>query len=144
MAVGDWDLLRERALGRAARLARWLNEMGLAESEKIDECNWAPRMDVVETESSWVIALDLPGVKKEDLKVNYHDGLIVISGDKKRETTPEPYLSERAYGRFCRSLHVPLNIDPTRIEAHLRDGVLKVVLHKSEAAKPKSIEVMGE
>ncbi|MDZ7337307.1 MAG: Hsp20/alpha crystallin family protein, partial [candidate division KSB1 bacterium] len=102
MAFEDWDVLRERALRRAERWARWLNEMGLGESEKIDECNWAPRMDVVETEGEWVVSLDLPGVKKEDVKVNYHDGLLVISGEKKRETTTAPYLSERVYGRFCR------------------------------------------
>ncbi|MCR4440092.1 MAG: Hsp20/alpha crystallin family protein [bacterium] len=144
MAMQDWDVLRERALRRAERWARWLNEMGLGESEKIDECNWAPRMDVVETESEWIVSLDLPGVKKEDVKVNYHDGLIVISGEKKKETVQTPYLSERVYGRFCRSLHVPSTIDPARIEAQLRDGVLKVILHKSEAAKPKSIEVVAD
>ncbi len=144
MAFEDWDVLREKALRRAERWARWLNEMGLSESEKIDECNWAPRMDVVESEGEWTVSLDVPGVKKEDVKVNYHDGLLVISGEKKRETATTPYLSERVYGRFCRSLHVPANIDPGRIEAQLRDGVLKVVLPKSEAAKPKSIEVVAE
>ncbi|HWP41955.1 MAG TPA: Hsp20/alpha crystallin family protein, partial [Blastocatellia bacterium] len=112
--------------------------------EPLSVTGWTPSCDVYETDKEIVIKAELPGVKKEDVKVGIEDGVLSISGERKfeEETKKENYLRvERSYGAFTRSFTLPARVDSTRISAEFKDGLLQVTLPKREEAKPKGIEI---
>ena len=105
---------------------------------------WTPAFDVYEEKDNFVVKAELPGMKKEDINVSLHDGELLISGERKSETKSdgtEVYRSERFFGRFQRTVSLPATVDPTKVKAEYKDGVLTVTLPKSEEAKPRQIEV---
>ncbi|MGZ4872991.1 MAG: Hsp20/alpha crystallin family protein, partial [Candidatus Angelobacter sp.] len=105
---------------------------------------WAPSVDIIEDEKEWLIQADLPEVKKEDVKVSVENGALSITGERKLEKEEKDkkyHRVERAYGSFVRSFTLPDDADATKVNAEFKDGVLKVHVAKSEAAKPKQIEV---
>ena len=106
--------------------------------------DWAPRVDIAETETEFVIKAEIPEVKKEDVKISVEDGALKISGERKQEKEEKDkkfHRVERFYGSFMRSFILPDNIDESKIEATFKDGVLNVALPKTEKAKPKALEV---
>jgi HSP20 family protein len=104
-----------------------------------------PKVDISETETGYVIKADLPGLAKEDIKVSVEDGVLSVSGEKKREVEKKEknnyYHFERSYGRFCRSFTLPTHVDGKNIEAKYVNGVLEVYLKKTAESKPKALEV---
>jgi HSP20 family protein len=105
---------------------------------------WAPVVDIIEDERSYVIKAELPEVKREDVNVELEGGVLRISGERKiekEEKTRKYHRLERAYGVFARSFELPDNIDPNKVSALYRDGVLVVSVAKTEQAQPKHIEV---
>ena len=108
-----------------------------------------PTVDVHEDEKNITIEAEIPGVKKEDIKVSVNDeNVLVLKGTKNRETKTEDtkdgatYLRvERSFGEFTRSFVLPDNVNTDSIDAEFKDGLLKVVLEKKEPAKPKELEV---
>ena len=105
---------------------------------------WFPALDVREEKDQLIIKAELPGMKKEDIHVSLHENTLTLSGEKKceeEEKSGEMYRSERCYGKFHRSLTLPWSVEPGKINAAYRDGVLTVALPKSEQAKPKQIDV---
>jgi HSP20 family protein len=105
---------------------------------------WAPAVDVQETDGECLIKADLPEVKKEDVRVELQDSVLCLRGERKQEKEEKGkkfHRIERAYGQFERRLALPSEVDPQRVAAEFKDGVLKVHLPKSASAKPKSIEV---
>lgn len=105
---------------------------------------WVPLVDVSEDDKEYVITAEVPEVKKDDLNVTVEDGVLVLSGERKFETEQKNkryHRVERAYGSFSRSFTVPEDADGSKVVATFKDGVLRVSLPKSEAAKPKSIDV---
>jgi HSP20 family protein len=112
--------------------------------EALSVTGWTPSCDIYETDNEIVVKAELPGVKKEEVKVGIEDGVLSISGEHKfeEETRKENYLRvERSYGAFTRSFTLPTRVDSTRISAEFKDGLLQVTLPKREEAKPKGIEV---
>lgn len=106
--------------------------------------HWAPAVDIRETDDALLVQAELPGIDKKDVRVEVHDGVLTISGERRYEKDVEEknaHRVERAYGSFARSFSLPTNIDSEKVEASMKDGVLEVRLHKRESAKPKSIEV---
>jgi HSP20 family protein len=106
--------------------------------------NWLPAVDIREDKDKLVVKAEIPGMKKEDINVSVHENTLVLSGEKKceeEEKNGETYRSERCYGRFQRSIALPWSVDTGKIDAQYRDGVLTVMLPKSEQAKPKQIDV---
>ena len=100
------------------------------------EVDWNPAVDVAEDDASFTLTADLPEVKKEDAHVTVKDGVITISGERRRETTEEKkkfHRVERSYGNYTRSFQVPESVDPAAISAEFKDGVLTVIMPKSEA-----------
>jgi HSP20 family protein len=90
------------------------------------------------------VKAEIPEMKKEDIKINVHDDVLTISGERKYEKEEKGkkyHRVERAYGSFMRSFTLPEEADGTKVSAEYKDGVLKVHLPKSEKAKPKAIEV---
>ena len=105
---------------------------------------WIPAMDLVETEDDFVLRADLPGMTEDDVKIEFEDGTLTISGERRseHETKNEGYYRvERAYGSFSRSLTLPQGVDPERVSASFDKGVLEVRVPKPEARKPRRIEI---
>lgn len=112
--------------------------------ESLTVAEWAPLVDIVEDEKEYLIKVELPEVKKEDVKVSVQDDVLTIAGERKSEKEEKGkkyHRIERAYGSFLRSFTLPEDADGAKVSAEFKEGVLKVHLPKSEKAKPKSIEV---
>jgi len=104
-------------------------------------------IDVVEEKEQYVLKADLPGINKEDIKVSVENGILTIEGERKSETEQQDKLVhrvERSYGRFVRTLNVGTNVDTGKIQASYKDGVLQLIVPKTEAAKPKSVDIKVE
>lgn len=105
---------------------------------------WAPPVDISERKDAYVLAVELPGVKVEDLEIAFQDGLLTIQGERPliQDSTQEQFhVLERRYGLFRRSITLPLHVQADAIKASTEDGVLQVIVPKVEEAKPKRIEV---
>ncbi|MFC4257584.1 Hsp20/alpha crystallin family protein [Marinobacter lacisalsi] len=106
--------------------------------------DWAPAVDIKETKEAFVIEAELPGMKKEDVKVTVHDGVLTIQGERKKEEETgddKHHRVERVYGSFLRRFTLPDNVDEDSIRARFKEGVLSLTLTKAEPAEPKAIEV---
>ena len=106
--------------------------------------DWAPAVDLQETDKEFLVKADLPDVKKEDVKVGIEDGILTVEGERrqdKEEKDKKFHRVERAYGKFVRKLALPTAIDPKMVAAEYKDGVLTISLPKTESAKPRAIDV---
>jgi len=114
------------------------------QEENVTLSEWAPLVDITEDDKEYLIKVELPEVKKEDLSVVVENGVLTIRGERrleKEEKGRRYHRVERAYGSFTRSFTVPDDADGAKVNAEFKDGVLGVHLAKSEKAKPKTIEV---
>lgn len=105
---------------------------------------WTPALDVYEEKDSFIVKAELPGMKKENIEVSFHDDRLSISGESKSESKhedAEAYRAERFFGRFQRTVSLPAAVNPAKVKAAYKDGVLTVTLPKTEEAKPKQINV---
>jgi HSP20 family protein len=99
-----------------------------------------PAVDVAEKESAFELTAELPGLDAKNIELSLADDVLTIKGEKneeKEEKTKDRYVSERHYGSFRRSLQLPSSVDPSKIEAAYKSGVLTVTLPKSTEAKKK-------
>jgi HSP20 family protein len=105
---------------------------------------WMPAMDLVETPEHFVLRADLPGMTQDDVKIEFDDGTLTVSGERKAEHESKNegyYRVERAFGSFSRSLTLPQGIDPEAVTANFEHGVLEVRIPKPEERKPRRIEI---
>jgi HSP20 family protein len=103
---------------------------------------WSPQSDVTETETGFVFELDVPGVRKEDVTVDLNGTTLLITGElKESETKGVTHRRTRRTGKFAYRVTLPRTVDAENVEAKLADGVLTVNVPKTEAAKPRRIEV---
>lgn len=130
------------------RLSQLMGRSALAgngdKNEAITVAQWSPVVDISEDDKEYAIKAELPDVKKEDIKLNVHDDVLTITGERKYEKEEKGkkyHRVERAYGSFMRSFTLPEDADGTKVTADYKDGLLNVRLPKSEKAKPKTIEV---
>ena len=102
-----------------------------------------PACDVEETESSYVVSFDLPGIAKDDVKIEIAGNQLMVSGERKSETKEKGsrHIVERLVGSFQRVFTLPASVEAEKIEANYQDGVLKIAIPKAEAAKPHRIEI---
>lgn len=112
---------------------------------------WAPPVEISETQTEFMVKAELPGMLKKDLSIEYEKGLLTISGEKfeeKKEGDNRRYhLVERNFGSFNRSFTFPEFVDPEKISAEFKDGILMIHLPKTEEAmKPrgKKIEILDK
>lgn len=109
-----------------------------------EETTFTPAFDVYETEKELIIKAEVPGIDKKDISINLSDGLLTIKGEKKqeKEEKSENYRCvERRYGTFSRTVRLPFEVEVDKVDATYKDGVLKITVPKSEAAKPRKIEI---
>lgn len=105
---------------------------------------WHPAVDVLESKDAYLIRAELPGMKKEDIKVEVKDGSLVLSGEMKSEKPAdgvEYRHVERVAAKFWRSFTLPENAKQDGIEASYKDGILEVRVAKAEEAKPRQIQI---
>jgi HSP20 family protein len=129
------------------RYARTVGQPRVGGQEAVATGDWAPRVDIAETEKAFVIKAEIPEVKKEDVKVIVDNGVLTIRGERKQEREEKGkkyHRVERYYGSFTRSFTLPDNVDETKIKATFKDGMLNLQIEKTEEAKPKTIEVKVE
>lgn len=114
------------------------------ESEAIATADWAPLVDITEDDKEYLVKAELPGLKKEEVKVTVEDGVMTISGERKvekEEKTKKYHRVERAYGKFERSFTLPDKADGSKVNAEFKDGMLQVHLPKTEKPASKALEV---
>jgi HSP20 family protein len=114
------------------------------ETEAIATADWAPLVDITEDEKEYLVKAELPGLKKEEVKVTVEEGVMTIAGERKvekEEKTKKYHRVERAYGKFERSFTLPDKADATKVNAEFKDGVLQVHLPKTDKPESKALEV---
>ncbi len=105
---------------------------------------WTPAVDIAEHDDEYLVKVELPGVKKENVKITLESNILTIRGEKKQEKEEKEknfHRVERAYGSFQRSFTLPTTVKSEKIDALYNDGILTIHLPKEEQAKPKQIEV---
>jgi HSP20 family protein len=109
---------------------------------------WVPATDLVEEGDHYVLRADVPGVSEDDVKVEFEDNVLTISGERKSEHERRKngyYRIERARGRFARSLTLPEGVDADGIKARFENGVLEVRIPKPAERKPHRVAIeVGE
>ena len=105
---------------------------------------WMPAMDLVENDDHYVLKADLPGLTQDDIKIEFEDRTLTVSGERKSEHEAKKdgyYRVERAFGSFSRSLTLPEGVDAEAVTANFANGVLEVSIPKPEVRKPRRIEI---
>ena len=104
---------------------------------------WTPALDLYQNNDNVIAVVELPGMRKEDIEISLHDGMLTIAGERKTETPggEKAERSERYIGKFRRSITLPTRVDANKVNATYKDGILTVTLSKAEEAKPKQIQV---
>jgi HSP20 family protein len=113
-------------------------------NEELENAVWSPLTDISENKDQYILKMDLPGVSKENLKLSFHDGELIISGERKQEKEDKDskyHRIERTYGKYFRSFTLPQTIQADKINAEFKDGQLTITVPKSEEAKPKELEI---
>lgn len=111
------------------------------------EGEWAPNIDVAETDENVVVTAELPGVNQNEVEITVVNDVLTLKGEKKeeKEIKKENYHRvERSYGSFQRSISLPTGVQADKAKANYKDGVLTVTIPKIEEAKPKSIKINVE
>ncbi|HEX2056030.1 MAG TPA: Hsp20/alpha crystallin family protein [Nitrospiraceae bacterium] len=112
--------------------------------EAMASADWAPVVDIVESDSEFLLLAELPGVNKNEVKVSLEKGILTLTGQRGQDNEAKGlrhHRVERAYGKFARSFAVPESVDEQKLSAEFRDGLLKIHLPKAEKAKPRSVEI---
>jgi HSP20 family protein len=107
-----------------------------------------PSADVIERENEIEVDMEIPGMRPEGLSIDLENNVLTVSGEKREERDEEQdggkyHLAERRYGRFSRSFVLPRDVESDLIQARCEEGLLKIVVPKSERARRRRIEVQG-
>ena len=105
---------------------------------------WTPAVDILETDNELMIKADLPQVDMQDIHVEIENGTLTLKGERKFEQEEKAqgyHRIERSFGAFARYFSLPETVDPEKVKAEYKNGVLTVSLAKKELAKPRSIKV---
>ncbi len=113
-------------------------------NEMLTVADWVPSVDISEVDAAYLVKAEIPGVKKEDVKVTIQDGMLTIQGERRQEKEEKGkkfHRIERCYGSFMRSFRVPDDADESKVKAEFKDGMLNITLSKSEKTKPRPRQV---
>ena len=104
---------------------------------------WSPALDLYQSNDNFTAVVELPGMRKEDIEISLHEGMLTISGERKEETpnNNKAERTERYVGKFRRSISLPSRVDASKVNATYKDGILTITLPKAEEAKPRQIQV---
>lgn len=107
---------------------------------------WVPAVDILETEDELVLKADIPDVSLKDIDIHIENGTLTLKGERKFEAAGDGnhrgyHRIERSFGSFARYFTLPDSVDPEKVKAEYKNGVLTVMLPKKEVAKPRTIKV---
>jgi HSP20 family protein len=139
--LNRWDPFRDLQRLQDEMSRAFDDRLGLRSSESV---GWTPAVDIYEDEEGVALRFDLAGVEPKDVDIRFENGTLTLRGERKleREDKRDNYHRlELSYGTFTRSFSLPATIDPDRIRAESKNGLLTVHLPKKAEAKPKSIQV---
>jgi HSP20 family protein len=108
--------------------------------DEFERADWTPAADIYETDSGYVVAMDLPGIDREALEIDVDDSRLVVKGTRTIAESKQ-HRSERPRGKFLRTFSVPGSVDQAKIGAEFKDGVLHIRLPKRSEQKPKKIDI---
>lgn len=117
---------------------------GDGQKESLLVTDWMPAVDIQETPAEYLIKVELPEIKKDDVKVTVEDGLLTIRGERKQEKEEKGkkfHRIERSYGTFLRTFSVPMDAEENKVAADFQEGILRVHLPKTEKPRSKALEV---
>ena len=146
MSLVRWNPLRDMTVMQN-RINRLFDDPFFRLSRADDELSlgtWNPGVDMYDEDYKIVIKADLPGVDKKDISVDVKDRVLTLSGERNYDNEVKEdnyYRRERACGKFQRSFILPAEVDPDKIKADFKDGLLKVEVPKPEEKKPKEITI---
>jgi len=133
------EMMRHPLLGARRPLAWWRTPS--------EELGWTPGVEMYEKGDKFVVKAELPGVKKEELDISVLGDTLTIKGERKTESEindEDYYRCELCYGKFSRSVALPVAVDAGKVEANYENGILEVTLPKVEEAKPKKVEIKAK
>jgi HSP20 family protein len=145
MNIVKWNPMRDMELftnGMSTLFGNHFLAPGFRDASGMAE--WQPVVDIFDKEDQIVIKAELPGVDKKDICVDVKDGILTLSGERTYEnevTEGSYYRKERAFGKFNRSFALPEGLDPEKIDADFKDGVLNIEIPKPEEKKPRKVAV---
>ena len=143
MTLTRWSPVRDLASMEIDRLNQMFEQA--FSGEPMVRGGWMPTVDIYETpEKDVVVKVDLPDMKREDIKVTFENNVLSIEGERKMALDIERerfHRIERGYGAFRRSFSLPATVDVSRVDAGYQDGVLTVKLPRREESRPKSIKI---
>lgn len=142
-----WDPFRDMLAVRTQMdriMDEWLKESNGTENSENGQSTMRLPLDVSENENNFVVKASVPGINPEDLEINFNDNMLTIQGETKEERVNENeryHLRERRFGRFVRSMTLPVAVNADAIDAQYDNGVLTLTLPKAEETKPRKINV---
>ena len=142
-----WDLFEDLRAAqdemlRTTRGQGWRSGQQLASGTT--PAAWAPAIDISERKDAYLVAVELPGMKADDLEITFEDGLLTIQGERRfaHDSAEEKmHRTERYYGAFRRSITLPSHVEADKIEASAQDGVLQILVPKAPDVQAKRIQV---
>jgi HSP20 family protein len=146
MELTRWDPFRDLQ-SLQDRMNRLFSESVARVTGKPDEVfggNWAPTVDIYDDDHEFVVKADLPGLEIKDIDLHIQENILTLKGERHMEKEVEKdryHRIERSYGSFQRSFTLPNIVDPEKVKARFKDGVLEIRIPKLERAKPKQIQV---
>jgi HSP20 family protein len=146
MQLMRWEPFRDtddffRAFTSSPAFSRWPSMFG---EDGGGRHEWLPAVDIRETDNEYLVNADLPGIRREDVKVRLEDNVLTVEGERKQEKEAKGERShrvERVYGSFLRRFTLPEDADPGHVSAECKDGVLSVHVPKRQLDKPKPLEI---
>jgi len=108
--------------------------------DEFERADWTPAADIYETNSGYLIAIDLPGIERESLEIDVDENRLIVKGTRTIVESKQHRL-ERPRGRFLRTFSIPGSVDQGKIAAEYKDGVLQLSLPKRSEQKPKKIDI---
>src|SRR5215475_13134523 len=116
------------------------NQAEATSGDEFERADWTPAADIYETESGYIIAMDLPGIDRNALELDVDDSRLVVKGTRAIAESKQ-HRAERPRGKFLRTFSVPGSVDQSKIGAEYKDGVLHIRLPKRSEQKPKKIDI---
>jgi HSP20 family protein len=148
LEIAPWRPFRELERMRKEMDHLWdsfFEERPRLKAEEVRE--WFPSLDVAETKDSLVVKAEIPGMDPKDIDISLSNEILTIKGEKKQEKEEKEenyHLIERSYGKFIRSVRLPGEVKSDKISASYKNGVLNIILPKSEEAKKKEVKIKVE
>lgn len=143
MAIMRWDPMRELE-DMQKRLSSFFQGGYPGINESLARTEWSPAVDIAETPEAYTLHAELPDVKKEDIKLSVHEGVLMLQGERKQEREEKNkryHRIERTFGRFQRSFSLPSAVDEAKVTATFKDGVLNVIVPKTTQSAPQAKDI---